>query len=486
MKKRIFAVFIMLMTSMAGYTQSLDQAKIYYNEGRYAEAKPVFEKLVRQSPNNSSYNQWYGVCCYETGDIEAAEKYLLVANKRKVLESCRYLAMLYTNASRFDEAIEMWEGYIELLAKKKEDTTDIELRLEQVRQLQRMQEKTEDVQIIDSIVIDRSAFTEAYSLSSESGKLTPYSAFFKAEAAGDEPFYPNQNDAESTVYINQKGDKIYFARPSANGAFAIYSQNKLLDTWGDEKALFPDNQHDNNYPYVLSDGVTMYFASKGYESLGGYDIFITRYNTASGTFLAPEQMGMPFNSSANDYMMVIDETKGLGWFASDRNQPDDKVCIYLFIPDPDRKRLENISDAALLRRRAALTSISETWRTDADYTPLIQLAHAAEQQDKDALKERDFEFVVNDRTTFYTLDDIKSYETKDLYSEALKINKEIVKLRLRLDEIRSSYTKGNASVREQLRPAILQAENQLYRLMTQSAEQEKKARNAANRAPGIK
>lgn len=473
---KIFVASIMLMTSMLGYTQSLDQAKIYYNEGKYAEAKPVFEKLVRQSPNNSSYNQWYGVCCYETGDAEAAEKYLLVANKRKVLESYRYLAMLYSNAFRFDEAIGMWEGYIELLAKKKEDVTEIEARLEQVRQLQRMQEKTEDVQVIDSIVIDRNAFLEAYSLSAESGELTPYSAFFKSD-----------DEIASTVFTNQKGDKIYYARTSEKSAFTIYSQSKLLDAWGEEKALFTDNKHDNNYPFVLSDGVTMYFASKGYGSIGGYDIFITRYNTATNAFLSPEQMGMPFNSSANDYMMVIDETKGLGWFVSDRNQPDDKVCVYLFIPDPNRKRIdsENIEDASLLRRRAALTSISETWHTGSDYEPLILLAHA-DMQEKKVVKQRDFEFIVNDRTTFYTLDEIKSYETKDLYSELLKINKQIVNLQFKLEDIRNAYTNGNASAREQLRPTILQAENQLYRLMAQAEEQEKRARNAANRFLGIK
>ena len=50
--------------------QTLNEAKQLYNEGQYAEAKPVFEKLVKQSPNNSSYNLWYGACCFETGEID--------------------------------------------------------------------------------------------------------------------------------------------------------------------------------------------------------------------------------------------------------------------------------------------------------------------------------------------------------------------------------------------------------------------------------
>ena len=66
------------------HAQSLAEAKKLYNEGKYAEAKPAFEKLVKQAPSNSSYNHWYGVCCYETGDLTGAEKHLKVAVKRKV------------------------------------------------------------------------------------------------------------------------------------------------------------------------------------------------------------------------------------------------------------------------------------------------------------------------------------------------------------------------------------------------------------------
>ncbi|MDR2680774.1 MAG: tetratricopeptide repeat protein [Tannerella sp.] len=457
-----------------GYAQSLDQAKILYNEGKYEEAKPVFEKLVRQSPNNSSYNQWYGVCCYETGDLEKAEKHLLVANKRNVMESYRYLAGLYMGMYRFDKAIEMWEGYIDLQKKKKEDIKDSETKLEQARNLYRMQEKTEDIQVIDSIIVSKEMFLNAYSLSEECGNIMYYDEFFK-----------NPQPVSSVVYQNQKGDKIYYARPSEYGVYTLYSQNKLLDAWGDEKILLTDNSNDNNYPFVLSDGITVYFSSKGNGSIGGYDIFVTRYNTNTNSYLAPEQMGMPFNSPANDYMMILDETKGLGWFVSDRNQPEDKVCVYLFIPDPSRKRIENIEEPDVLIRRASLTSIKDTWKENANYSDLITLAHK-DLTTKEKKAERDFVFIVNDKTTYYTLNEIKSHEAKELYSEVIKLSKQIESLKNKLDETRDSYSKGNASVREQLNPTILQAENQLYRLMENARIQEKKARNAENRQIGFK
>jgi thioredoxin-like negative regulator of GroEL len=75
-KKLLCGVGFALLCNQMG-AQSLDQAKKLYNEGEYAEAKPAFEKLVKQSPGNASYNLWYGVCCYETGDLKAAEIFVL-------------------------------------------------------------------------------------------------------------------------------------------------------------------------------------------------------------------------------------------------------------------------------------------------------------------------------------------------------------------------------------------------------------------------
>ena len=52
-------------------------------------------------------------------------------------------------------------------------------------------------------------------------------------------------------------------------------------------------------------------------------------------------------------MMVIDEAKQLGWFVSDRYQPEGKVCVYLFIPNDNRERVDS-EDVELKRARPLL------------------------------------------------------------------------------------------------------------------------------------
>jgi hypothetical protein len=175
-------------------------------------------------------------------------------------------------------------------------------------------------------------------------------------------------------------------------------------------------------------------------------------------------------------MLVIDENKNLGWFVSDRRQPKDKVCVYLFIPDNQRSRIEG-DDFDLKRARAAITSIRDSWKPGSNYTELIRLAHLDIPSGKEEIR-KDFEFVINNTITYYTLNDIKSPEAKSYYQKAIELTKQINNLHSKLEELRSNYSQGNKSKKEQLQSTILQAEEQLYSLYGQPGEWEKKARNA--------
>lgn len=464
--KLFYTIGVALLCS-GMHAQSLAEAKKLYNDGKYAEAKPAFEKLVKQAPANSSYNLWYGVCCYETNDLQGAEKHLKVAVKRKVQDAYRYMADVYFKTYRFDLAGEMLEDYIDLLNKKKQDTQAYDAKLDVANNARRMMDKTEDVQIIDSIVVDKNKFLSAYVLSEESGTLDTYQDFFQTN-----------DSVSSTVYKNQKGDKIYYAHPTDGNRYCLFTQSMLMDKWADEKQL-PMNinsNEDDNYPFVLSDGITLYYASKGNGSIGGYDLFVTRYNTNSDNYLTPEQLGMPFNSPYNDYMMVYDEVKGLGWFATDRFQPEDKVCVYLFIPNPEYKRVES-DDPEVKRARAAIMAIRDSWKESSGYADLVRLAHKEIPYGEKKI-EKDFEFAIGNNIVYYKLDDIQSPEAKNEYQKVIALRKQIEELEKKLDDLRTSYTEGNKARKEQLKPTILEAEEQLDTLLGQPGEWEKKARNA--------
>ena len=468
--KKIILICSVSCLCIGLHAQSLDQAKKLFAKEQYAEAKPAFERLIKTAPNNASYNHWYGVCSYKTKQYETAEKHLKVAVKRRVQEASRFLAELYFDTYRFKESEEMYDKYIELLTKKKKDTEVWELKKEEAQNAARMLFKTENIQIIDSVIVSTKNLLGAYQLSSESGSLAPFNDFFDTN-----------NPESSIVYMNEKENKIFYGEKLGDEPYKLFTKSKLLDVWGDKKEL-PSNinrSKDTNYPFVLSDGATIYFSSKGNGSLGGYDLFVTRYNSSNDTYLAADQLGMPFNSLANDYMMVIDEQKNLGWFASDRNQPEGSVAIYLFIPNEERIDLiteESDGGDKLKRERAQISSIKDSWLPDTDYSKLIKLAHTDLSANKNTI-EKEFKFAVTDDLIYYTMAQIQSPEARTNYEKVISINKQIKALNDKLDALRTTYNNEKGK-RAKLSPTILSTEQRIESLINEPALWEKRARNA--------
>ena len=85
--------------------------------------------------------------------------------------------------------------------------------------------------------------------------------------------------------------------------------------------------------------------------------------------------------------------------------------------------------------------------------------------------------MINNSLVYYKLDDIKSPEAKSYYGKVVSLNKQIKELNDKLADLRASYSSGNSAKKEQLKPAILEAEEQLNSLLDQPEVLEKKARN---------
>lgn len=459
-KKYIIALFALCCTGPA-MAQSLEQAKQLFLKGEFEQAKPVFQRLVKQAPSNASYNYWYGACCYETGEKKEAQPYLEKSAARKVIDAYRYLGKLYYDFYRFDEAVDNYEQHIEWLEKKKRPTEQAETELETIKQAARMIKGVENVAVIDSFVVDKSEFLAAYKISKESGSLY------------------QDNSIAGIAYQTEMGNKVIYGDKDAEGKMQLYSRIRLLDGWSDPDPLSSLNDQGNvNYPFLMADGITLYYASDGKGSLGGYDIFVTRYDSEDGTYLRPDNIGMPFNSPANDYMYAIDDFNNIGWFASDRYQPEDKVCIYVFIPNASKEvyNYENTDEQTIIDA-ASLHSIRSTWKDEEKIRKGKQRLAAVMYAKESEQRKKDFTLIIDDSAVYHTLNDFRSAEARKLYQQMAQKQKDYANLISALSSKRDRYAEGNDTQKKSLAPSILDLEKRTEQLLKEIDQLSKQVRN---------
>lgn len=447
-------------------SQVSEDAQKLYNEGKYNQAKELLEKELEENPSNAFINYLLGRVSLDTGDIATAKQTLTLAKKKRVHNATLYLGRLYAIQYDFTSSEKEFKLFERAKRRDKEALAELEKEREYANLLQRLVSRTEDIQVIDSIIVSKRDFLNAYNLSENGGSLQWTHNFFNEE----------WSDESSVVFMNERKTKVYFSRPATEQGGTLFTMEKMLDNFGGEKMLpSPINTpQDQAYPFIMSDGLTIYFASKGHESIGGYDIFASRYNLYSNTYLTPNQMNMPFNSPFNDYMMVIDEQKGVGWFASDRYQPEDKVCVYTFIPNQE-VRLVLTEDADSLANRAKISNIKDSWKEEVDYSSLLEKASTIKRISNS--KQQDFVFVINNDYTYYHLTDFKSFTARELFVNAMEAERKLEEAKKELTIKRAQYEAASTINRTSLANEILQMEKTIGELFDQWKMTEVMARN---------
>ena len=312
------------------------------------------------------------------------------------------------------------------------------------------------VVIVDSVVVPKSNFVKHIPLPPECGKI---------EQVG-----------EGFQYTNEFGDRMLLSVADTTTSH-VYSKIKEGGEWGKQK--YEESLAEANYPFLMTDGITLYLSKRGEETLGGYDIFVTRYDSDDKEYLKPQNIGFPFNSEANDYLYIEDELDSLGWFVTDRRQEEGMVCIYTFVPPSshDTYSIED-DDVELVRDRAAITSISDTW--NGNYKELNsakeRLSNLIKRQSV-TVKKSDFTFVINDDVVYTNADDFKAPGNRQNIQQLQNLKKTLEKEEKELDEARVKYHSTSEFRRDSQKNIILAAEKDVAQLRSEIADLTKQIRN---------
>ncbi len=474
MKKLLISFAIALCACSMATAQGFNEAKALYANGEYDQARDAFAKLLRAAPNNAAYNYWHGLATMQCGNLQEAKKSLEKSAKRKHAESYFALGKLNELQYDFDAAVDNFEDYIAQIAKPKGNDSERERAdeaLERASLAQMMMRGVEKVNVIDSVVIDKQDFLQIYRLGSSAGQLSSYADFFTV---------PADSADERTVYEPELGNAIIYS-DKHQGGLSLYRSAWNGTQWT-KGTLLPEPVTaggTQNYPYMLSDGLTLYYASDEPGGLGGYDIYVTAYNTASETYVQPQNIGMPFNSQFNDYMFVLDEQNNLGWFASDRYQPEGLVCVYVFVPNDSKLVYDpEETDPGDLRKAASLVGFHDVQPSpDAADAGLARL-QAVLSADAGNKRRADFVFVVNDERTYTSIYDFMSKDAQDLFAKRQKLKQSCKDMQEELDKMRAAFRSATQEKRETMVFSITDLEQRIEQMQDEEASLDMQIRNA--------
>jgi outer membrane protein OmpA-like peptidoglycan-associated protein len=148
----------------------------------------------------------------------------------------------------------------------------------------------------------------------------------------------NTKDMETSASISPDGKTIYFVsnrKGGIGGRDIWYCTQQDDGTWGEAKNIGPviNTKEDEEGVYIHPDGKTLYFSSKGHNTLGGYDIFYSDFK--NGEWSTPVNLGPKVNTPEDDVYFVLTADGKKGYYASDRpgGQGDKDIYEINFSPN---------------------------------------------------------------------------------------------------------------------------------------------------------
>lgn len=321
-----------------------------------------------------------------------------------------------------------------LSADKNADPEFIASLRQRIERMDEMIQRVQDIAVIDSMNVGRADFFRYYQLSGAAGKLLG-----PEELPAGTPHAP-----ETVVYTPEENSLMIWGTDRG-----LVESHRLTDGSWDSPQSLGDNINAGgiaNYPFLLSDGCTLYFATKGKDSLGGLDLYITQRRRDG--FALPQNMGMPYNSPYDDYMLAIDEETGAGWFATDRNRLTDSVTIYVFIPAETRVNI-NINDPALRTRAKIGAPVSPL---TAGQTAVLERIQRIDNSNAfgDADNTPDFEFPLPDGRILTRWDQFRSSTARRLMENYVDALGEAEADNSALEKLRGRYKPGDQDLGRQI------------------------------------
>jgi len=168
----------------------------------------------------------------------------------------------------------------------------------------------------------------------------------------------NTSASESSVSISGDGKTLYFVsnreKGSLGGKDIFYATKAENGKWNDPINIGSDinTKYDEEGVYVYPTGDSLFFSSKGHNSMGGFDVFKC-VKEKNGNWSKPINLGYPINSPEDDvFYTVYDSTKAYLTSIREDGKTESDIYIAYFVPP-----LTAADSAALLVKKDTMVVV---------------------------------------------------------------------------------------------------------------------------------
>lgn len=302
------------------------EADKLFKEEDYVKAYKLYSQLVSNFPKDPDYNFRLGVCMiYAEPDKKKCLPYLKIAanaGAEAPKESEFYLGKGFHINYQFDEAIKHYNTYKLSASASQVKKLQVDREIKSAANGKHLLSNLTDLEVLSKTQLSESDYFRNYK--KIGGKLLVKPDEFRTSA-------DKKKKEKSVVFLPTTGDMIYFSsygEDDKNGRDIYVAYKQANGSFGKpEKVKGINTEFDEDYPFLHPDGKTLYFASKGYNSMGGYDIFKSVYNEGTASWESPVNMEFPINSPDDDYLFVTDSLETIAYFSTGRQSAPGKIDV---------------------------------------------------------------------------------------------------------------------------------------------------------------
>ena len=300
----------------------------------YTKAKPLFSQLLSNNALDPNFNYRFGVCIMftEADPLKPLPYIEGGANSKGVnSEAFYYLGKAYQFNYRFNDAITAYQKAVK--AGFKGDGIDLDKSIAECRNGNILYNAAISFEPAQDKEVIASEFYRPYDFRRLKGKVIPMPPTFKTK-------YDEKNLLGTVIYTPTSSEVLVFASYGESGANGkdLYRVNRLPNgEWAIPQPL-PNNintKYDEDYAFFDEESQVLYFASKGHNTMGGFDVFKTKLDPETNQWSTPINLQYPINSPFDDFLYVSDPEGKLAFFTSSRNTEEGKLRVLkILLHDP--------------------------------------------------------------------------------------------------------------------------------------------------------